>query len=519
MSNRRDFLRKNFESVNLTGNIGVDGGTPAVSLDLGNRTDSIILPKGTTAQRPSPNTAGMLRYNTELDQYELYDETLTTWGKLGDQPPTISSISPATTETVTGTTEFTVLGNGFESTGMTTQLVSTIDNTVVNRTAFAFDNSGQIRITFDNTDFDAAKEPYNLVITKTSGLSVTKLNALYVDEAPVWTLTNTNVATILPQAITNVNIDLPTATDPDGDTVTYSGSNFPSGLGINTNTGDLSGTVPAASTEIEYTVTVNALSTGSDPGATQKTTTRQPTIIVKPVIENSLMFDGSSYLSRTPTSTSDRTLFTFSTWLKILPSPNAENRRAFFSAAPSTGNNNSNTYQIGFMSNTSNQFQTGINSIYILNSTAKYNDTSAWYHFVHAVDTGNSTLTNKAKVYVNGVEVTSFSLDNRNSVDFSSLGVNLANNPHYIGCTFPGYMVYTGYLADIHFIDGQALTPQSFGETINGIWIPKVYNPTGVALTDYGTNGFHLTFTPSTISGTTVQDVSGRNNHWTANGF
>ena len=500
MSNRRDFLRKNFESVNLTGNIGVDGGTPAVSLDLGNRTDSIILPKGTTAQRPSPNTAGMLRYNTELDQYELYDETLTTWGKLGDQPPTISSISPATTETVTGTTEFTVLGNGFESTGMTTQLVSTIDNTVVNRTAFAFDNSGQIRITFDNTDFDAAKEPYNLVITKTSGLSVTKLNALYVDEAPVWTLTNTNVATILPQAFTNVNIDLPTATDPEGDTVTYSASNLPNGLSIDANTGDLSGGVPAANTEIEYTVTVNALSTGSDPGATQKTTTRQPTIIVKPVIENSLMFDGSSYLQKTNLgSVTAANGYTLSLWAKIIPHSGGG---YFFSVSSNHGlahqPDSSNAGLIQYW-NGSTQFDT----------PNKLRDYSSWYHIVFSAVSGSH-----ARLYINGDTV----VDN-NSISVNNFGGSSVTNR--IGAWHNNATSYnfTGYLADIYFIDGQALTPQSFGETINGIWLPKVYNPTGTPLTDYGTNGFHLTFAPSTISGTTVQDVSGRNNHWTANGF
>ena len=101
----------------------------------------------------------MLRYNTELDQYELYNEGLSAWEKLGDQPPTISSVSPKSVETVAGTTQFTITGSGFEQTGMTTRFVSTIDGTEVNRTAFIFATINQIRIGFDNTNFNAAKEP------------------------------------------------------------------------------------------------------------------------------------------------------------------------------------------------------------------------------------------------------------------------------------------------------------------------------------------------------------------------
>ncbi len=41
----------------------------------------------------------------------------------------------------------------------------------------------------------------------------------------------------------------------------------------------------------------------------------------------------------------------------------------------------------------------------------------------------------------------------------------------------------------------QPLTPASFGETKNGIWIPK--NTSGLT---FGTNGFHLTFKDDVVS-------------------
>ena len=297
--------------------------------------------------------------------------------------------------------------------------------------------------------------------------------------------------------------------------MTYSGSNFPTGLSINSTSGVISGSVPTANTQVEYTLTLNALSTGSDPGVPQKVTTRQPKIIVKPIIENSLMFDGSSYLSRTFGSGSTTT-WTFSAWIKR--SSLNTNQNIF---TPSTPSGQSES-QFHFRS--ANDLRIYDNGGLGLNSATDmlFRDTSSFYHIVVVFDITNSVPADRVKHYVNGV------LQSDNNAGYGTNTPANNHNPiynrnitHYIG-TY-GHSTSSNrlnaYMAEVNFIDGQALTPASFGETINGIWIPKVYNPTGVAQTDYGTNGFHLTFAPSTISGTTVQDVSGRNNHWTASGF
>jgi hypothetical protein len=85
-------------------------------------------------------------------------------------------------------------------------------------------------------------------------------------------------------------------------------------------------------------------------------------------------------------------------------------------------------------------------------------------------------------------------------------------------------LFYKGYLANIHFIDGQALDANSFGETISDIWVPKQYgsgDPTDASqvLAEYGTNGFHLDFAASNMDFTNskVLDASGRGNDWTLN--
>jgi hypothetical protein len=71
---------------------------------------------------------------------------------------------------------------------------------------------------------------------------------------------------------------------------------------------------------------------------------------------------------------------------------------------------------------------------------------------------------------------------------------------------------FNGYLADIHFIDGQALDPSSFGEfDTNGVWQPIAYAGS------YGTNGFHLPFSDNSTAAALGTDTSGNGNTWTVN--
>jgi hypothetical protein len=120
-------------------------------------------------------------------------------------------------------------------------------------------------------------------------------------------------------------------------------------------------------------------------------------------------------------------------------------------------------------------------------------------------------------MYVNGVVMTSFS-----STTYPSLNYNTGFNNtqiHYISNSSYGPFgsYFDGYLAEYNFIDGQALTPSSFGETdaVTGSWKPKAYTGT------YGTNGFYLKFSDiATTSGSNAglgKDFSGNANYWTTN--
>ena len=214
-------------------------------------------------------------------------------------------------------------------------------------------------------------------------------------------------------------------------------------------------------------------------------------------INNSLKFeDGDSpYLSRTPATTSDKTTWTFSTWFKrgninadcMIFSASSNSTNLFYLQARKDSNSNVVTVT----------WRQGSSTTRGLTTTAVFRDPSSYYHVVLACDTTQSSASDRLKLYINGSEVTSFSLDNRSTIPQSSnLIVNSSNALHTIGAySYSLSAYYDGYLAEVNFIDGTALDPSSFGETKEGIWIPK--DPTGLT---YGTNGFRLPFTATTTA-------------------
>jgi hypothetical protein len=507
MSRVRDLVDLNYSTTNVTngnfnvgGNIGFDGNTPATSLDLGNRTDSIVLPKGTTAQRPSSPVTGMIRYNTQLEQYEIYD-SVNVWTKIGDQPPEITSISPthiSTTE-VASTQSITITGNGFDS-GTYVRLVPGNGNADIVPVSSTLVNSSELSITVNTSDLDSAEEPYDIRVVKASGLSAIAQDILYVDNKPVWSITpNETIKTVYAIFRSAVNIQLPTAVDPDGDVVTYAATNLPSGLTANSTTGLISGSLADVSSDITYSPTVKAFSTGSDPGATQIETTRTVNIVQKAGIGNSLRFDGTSSLTRTPTdfTGTSTTTWTWSVWVK-------QNTNSITTLFDTSQGNNEWVFRI----DGTNLTYLHYNGSVTLNAStqALYRDYSAWMHIVMRADTNNSQANERIKFFVNGKEVV---LSSYTGIDPGiALGLN-ANRLHAIGKR-PSYndRYSKCYKANIQFIDGQALSASDFGEFVNGIWVPKTY------LGTYGTNGFWLRFDDSSQIG---KDSSGRGNHWTAN--
>ena len=228
-------------------------------------------------------------------------------------------------------------------------------------------------------------------------------------------------------------------------------------------------------------------------------------------VANSCMFDDGSgdNLSAssfgTPTSA---TTYTLSWWVK--KASNGENSYLFGWYDGSR----SNSGDILFDSNDKLAMYHGANDNNgkLLQPTQKFSDTTSWYHMVWAVDTTQGTASNRVKFYVNGAQVTDFSTAVYPDQNAESKIFHDSNNR--IGSQWNGTTstALNGYLAEVVFIDGQALTPSSFGEFDNDS--PNIWKPKDVSGLTFGNNGFYLDFEDSSALG---NDVSGNNNDFTAN--
>ena len=152
-------------------------------------------------------------------------------------------------------------------------------------------------------------------------------------------------------------------------------------------------------------------------------------------------------------------------------------------------------------------------SWYELNVDQSFVDPSAWYHFVWVWDSDNGTAADRMRIYLNGDRLTSFS--NTPSYPASATATDSWNNSsyaHQIGFE-NNTRFFDGYLAEMYHIDGQALTPASFGETNSstGQWIPK--DASGLT---FGTRGFYLKGEDSSDLG---NDSSGNGNDFSSSGL
>jgi len=229
-------------------------------------------------------------------------------------------------------------------------------------------------------------------------------------------------------------------------------------------------------------------------------------------IDNSVRFNDndSSFLRRT-FSAGSRTTFTISFWLKrgnILTSD-----MNLFDAYK----DDNNRVFVYFVNDDLRIFGKSAATTYIdVLTDRKFKDPSAWYHFVIAFDTTQGTEGNRIKVYVNGVQETSFST--YDVLENYATFFNDNTRTHTVGTRDDsggeeGF--YDGYMSEVHYIDGAQKAASDFGKTDNnGVWIPIKYSGS------YGTNGYYLEFqqtgTGTASTSTIGADTSGNTNHLTS---
>lgn len=224
-------------------------------------------------------------------------------------------------------------------------------------------------------------------------------------------------------------------------------------------------------------------------------------------ITNSLRFNSGSSdeLTKTFGTATNRKIFTFSVWVKRAKITD----NGYLMTAGTSASTNIDEFH--FHSSDRLDFSGYESSVgvFALRSTQVFRDVSAWYHVVIGFDSTQATASNRIKMYVNGSQITSFVSETYPTLNFEPLFNK--NNAHSIGATIAsGGKFNDSYMSEFYFIDGQQLTPSSFGETDQdtNIWIPKAY--TG----SFGTNGFYLEFQNSGALGT---DSSGNGNTFTVN--
>jgi len=222
-------------------------------------------------------------------------------------------------------------------------------------------------------------------------------------------------------------------------------------------------------------------------------------------INQSLRFEDadSAYLTRTNSSAGNRRTWTFSAWVKRGDLDSSQN----YILGGTTDNYNLNWAVFFFGSDELTFYSYTGSENYQLHTHGVFRDPSAWYHLVLAWDTTQSTAADRIILYVNGSRQ-ALETYREPSLNYEEAYIN-NNIQQDLGKAATAANGYDGYMAEVHFVDGTALAPTSFGETKAGIWIPKEY--TG----SHGTNGYYLDFADGSALG---DDESGNGNDFTPNG-
>ena len=225
-------------------------------------------------------------------------------------------------------------------------------------------------------------------------------------------------------------------------------------------------------------------------------------------IDNSLKIeeDNAEHMTRTYSEAGVKTKGTISFWHKRSEIQSGIKRPV--DCADGSGNNSSGIFIDGHRL----CFDFGGGGRRSLRANALMRDTAAWYHLMATWDTSQGTASNRAKIYINGEQVTdlheaTYPDQNMASQFFTNTGggsqvnklfcqnSNTSNHP-------------SGYFAEFNYVNNAQLTPTDFGEfdEDSGIWKPKKY--TG----SYGDTGFYLDFADAADLG---DDESGNGNDWT----
>lgn len=219
-------------------------------------------------------------------------------------------------------------------------------------------------------------------------------------------------------------------------------------------------------------------------------------------------------------TTGNRKVFTFSCWVRRNKiATYGYQAQTLFGAGRTDDYGSDEYFDFGFKESTDQlrvYADTDNHNTEILLTTRQFRDVSAWYHIVLQIDSTQATLSNRMRLYVNGVQETEF--DTYTLTQNDSFGVNykssntvyhsLGSAPYNIGT---GPYPFDGQMAEAVLLDGTSKDATYFGTTDSDTdqWIPKKIGTSG-----FGTNGFHCKFARDALG----TDSSSNGNNFTVSG-
>jgi len=229
-------------------------------VDITNGT--LELPVGNSLARNNFANVGDFRYNTTTGKLELYNGSA--WENVGNSQPLVNNISPTSFSGAAGTS-ITIVGQNFVN-GANVHFVSSINGSSTAAGSVAFVNSGILTAT--TPQLTVAGEPYGVKVTNPDGGQTLLEAALDAGSSPTFTTAAGSIGSGIQKSTTLSGIAV-TATDPDGQAVTYSevtsvltsNANTPAAtmnLTLNSSTGAITGTAPNVSSDTTYNFTIRA---------------------------------------------------------------------------------------------------------------------------------------------------------------------------------------------------------------------------------------------------------------------
>jgi len=220
----------------------------------------------------------------------------------------------------------------------------------------------------------------------------------------------------------------------------------------------------------------------------------------------------NEYLKRTPTSTGNRRVWTWSGWIKRASNFSVGEERIWTAGNGGGGGLDPRT-DVGFgAGNFKFDINSSGNSWNAVTTTPIHRDPSSWSHIMFVIDTTQTSLNEQRKIFFNGVRelLTSGSALSSNELT----PYNLSGHLHVIGSYVNNLTenLFKGEMSDVFFIDGQALTPDVFGfykqgkgyisagstqatDFRPGQWVPKTPRVIKTEINrrgGFGVNGFYL---------------------------